>query len=250
MKKSSKYLVLSVAIIIMICTAFPVMANMFKEQITVSKGINVYLDGVKLNPIDSYGNPVEVFAYNGTTYLPVSVIAEAVGKSISWDEKTNSVYLGGSGNNRYENADISVAYQKISITTTEAFDIYMEKYPNTQVKEIELDSRNNTFVYKVEGFDENKVYKVYIDADTGNIINTEEKLSKNRHKGFSKDNLNKVEELVNKAIGAEGIGARLDDWEIEIENGILVLEIEIDKIIGKDVKYKYNLETGELILKN
>lgn len=210
MKKSSKYLVLSVAIIIMICTAFPVMANMFKEQITVSKGINVYLDGVKLNPIDSYGNPVEVFAY----------------------------------------ADISVAYQKISITTTEAFDIYMEKYPNTQVKEIELDSRNNIFVYKVEGFDENKVYKVYINADTGNIINTEEKLSKNRHKGFSKDNLNKVEELVNKAIGAEGIGARLDDWEIEIENGILVLEIEIDKIVGKDVKYKYNLETGELILKN
>ncbi|MCK9216976.1 MAG: PepSY domain-containing protein [Firmicutes bacterium] len=210
MKKSSKYLVLSIAIIIMLCTAFPVMANVFKEQITVSKGINVYLDGVKLNPIDAYGNPVEVFAY----------------------------------------ADISVAYQKISITATEAFDIYMERYPNTQVKEIELDSRNNVFVYKVEGFDESKVYKVYIDADTGNILNTEEKLSRDRHRGFSKDNLNKVEELVNMAIAAEGIGARLDDWEIEIENGVLVLEIEIDKIVGRDVKYKYNLETGELILKD
>lgn len=250
MKTNSKYLALGVAIIIMLCTAFPVMANMFKEQITVTKGIDVYLDGVKLNPIDANGNPVEVFAYNGTTYLPVRAIAEAVGKSVNWDEETNSVYLDKGGNSNNENTDISVAYQNINITAAEAFDVYMNKYPNTQVKEIELDSRNNAFAYKVEGFDESKVYKVYIDANTGNIINFEEKSSKERHKGFTKDSLNKVEELVNMAIASEGIGARLDDWEIEIENGVLVLEVEIDKVVGRDVKYKYNLETGELILKD
>ena len=38
----------------------------------------------------------EPFIYNGTTYLPIRAVGEAVGKQVSWDGRTNTVYLGDS----------------------------------------------------------------------------------------------------------------------------------------------------------
>lgn len=67
------------------------------KTITVYPGISIYIDDQKLEPKDANGKPVEVFTYNGTTYLPVRAIAEALGKSVSWDGKTQSVYLGKHG---------------------------------------------------------------------------------------------------------------------------------------------------------
>lgn len=67
------------------------------KTITVYPGISIYIDDQKLEPKDANGKPVEVFTYNGTTYLPVRAIAEALGKNVQWDGKTQSVYLGQHG---------------------------------------------------------------------------------------------------------------------------------------------------------
>ena len=56
--------------------------------------IKIYVDGIKIDPKDANGNSVEPFIYNGTTYLPVRAVGEAIGKSVSWDGATQSVYLG------------------------------------------------------------------------------------------------------------------------------------------------------------
>ena len=56
--------------------------------------MDVYVDDVKLNLKDANGNPVEAFVYNGTTYLPVRAVGEAVGKVVQWEPSTSSVYLG------------------------------------------------------------------------------------------------------------------------------------------------------------
>lgn len=64
------------------------------KTIDVSTGVSIYIDDVKLNPTDAAGNPVEPFIYNGTTYLPVRAVSEAVGKPVQWDGSTYSVYLG------------------------------------------------------------------------------------------------------------------------------------------------------------
>ncbi len=71
----------------------PTMATAGKN-ITVYTGVNIYIDDVKLNPKDGNGNPVEAFIYNGTTYLPVRAVSEAVGKTVQWDGATGTVYLG------------------------------------------------------------------------------------------------------------------------------------------------------------
>lgn len=64
------------------------------KNITVYPGVNIYIDDQKLNPKDVNGNPVEVFVYNGTTYLPVRAVSEALGKPVQWEGSTTSVYVG------------------------------------------------------------------------------------------------------------------------------------------------------------
>ncbi len=56
--------------------------------------IKIYVDGLKADPKDAYGRTVEPFIYNGTTYLPVRAVGEAIGKNVFWDAETKSVYLG------------------------------------------------------------------------------------------------------------------------------------------------------------
>ena len=60
----------------------------------ITQGIKIVVDGQKINPKDANGNKVEPFIYNGTTYLPVRAIADALGKEVYWDGPNYTVYLG------------------------------------------------------------------------------------------------------------------------------------------------------------
>lgn len=64
------------------------------RMIEVFTGVKIYIDDVELHPANANGNPVDVFVYNGTTYLPVRAVSEALGKVVQWDGKTRSVYIG------------------------------------------------------------------------------------------------------------------------------------------------------------
>lgn len=81
------------ATLLIVNLATPVLAATGK-MIEVFTGIRIYIDDVELHPTDAAGNPVDVFVYNGTTYLPVRAVSEALGKPVQWDGKTQSVYIG------------------------------------------------------------------------------------------------------------------------------------------------------------
>lgn len=51
--------------------------------------IKLYVNGSK---VDTSSN--EPFIYNGSTYLPVRAVAEALGQNVDWDGNTKSVYIG------------------------------------------------------------------------------------------------------------------------------------------------------------
>lgn len=72
----------------------PVLGALAGKTIQVYTGVDVYVDDVKVEPTDVNGNPVEVFVYNGTTYLPIRAIGKALGKPVQWEGKTNSAYVG------------------------------------------------------------------------------------------------------------------------------------------------------------
>lgn len=56
--------------------------------------IKIYIDGNQIQPKDAQGNVVEPFIMDGTTYLPIRAVSNAFAKSVQWDGKTNSVYIG------------------------------------------------------------------------------------------------------------------------------------------------------------
>lgn len=58
------------------------------------EGVKIVVDGQKINPTDANGNSVEPIIYNGTTYLPVRAVANAIGKAVYWDGPNYTVYLG------------------------------------------------------------------------------------------------------------------------------------------------------------
>ena len=57
--------------------------------------IKIYVGQKLVTPKDASGNVVEPFIYNGTTYLPVRAVGEALGQEVYWDNATKSVYIGG-----------------------------------------------------------------------------------------------------------------------------------------------------------
>ena len=45
--------------------------------------IKIFMDGEEVTPKDGNGQSVEPFIYNGTTYLPVRAVSNAIGKEVS-----------------------------------------------------------------------------------------------------------------------------------------------------------------------
>lgn len=65
-----------------------------KQLTAFYDGIKIVINGETVQPKDANGNIVEPFIVDGTTYLPVRAISEALGKEVSWDGKTSTVYIG------------------------------------------------------------------------------------------------------------------------------------------------------------
>ena len=72
-----------------------------------TKGVKIVVNGKKINPTDANGNKVEPIIYNGTTYLPVRAVANALDMPVYWDGPNYTVYLGDTdGQLEYPTVDL------------------------------------------------------------------------------------------------------------------------------------------------
>ncbi len=72
-------------------TAFATNTTIQKD--VTYRNINIVVDKNEITPTDANGNYVEPFIIDGTTYLPVRAVANALAKDVSWDDTTNTVSL-------------------------------------------------------------------------------------------------------------------------------------------------------------
>ena len=56
--------------------------------------VKIVIDGTEITPRDANGKRVDPIIIDGTTYLPVRAVAEALGKEVYWDGPNYTVYLG------------------------------------------------------------------------------------------------------------------------------------------------------------
>ncbi|MGE7926321.1 stalk domain-containing protein [Lysinibacillus xylanilyticus] len=65
-------------------------ASNMKKISVFQDTINYYVDKVGKKPQEGQSG----FIYEGTTYVPLRFIAESLGKKVTWDGKSKSVYIG------------------------------------------------------------------------------------------------------------------------------------------------------------
>ena len=110
MKKSIRIL----AMILVICLAAGVGAfaadSYTKNLVANYVGVKLVVDGVTITPKDAKGNVVDPFIVDGTTYLPVRAVAEALGKEVDWDGTTKTVYIG-----EKPQTDIPAGYNAVTV---------------------------------------------------------------------------------------------------------------------------------------
>ncbi len=56
--------------------------------------IKIYVDGTLIQPKDADGKTIKPFISKGITYVPVAALSKALGKDVSWDGNTKSIYIG------------------------------------------------------------------------------------------------------------------------------------------------------------
>jgi len=109
-RKVSLLLVLAMTLILVL----PVSASTSGKTLQVTTGMGISLNGLTAKTTDVAGNTVAAFQYDGTTYVPVRAIGEALGQTVSWNSKTNSVEIGTEGNDAANDAAYLNEYFDIS----------------------------------------------------------------------------------------------------------------------------------------
>ncbi|MBP2024815.1 PepSY domain-containing protein [Peptoniphilus stercorisuis] len=145
----------------------------------------------------------------------------------------------------------NIAYEDITIKAEEAARIFKNDKPNVNLKDISLEIEANSYVYKLSGVTETEEYEIEINPVTGDIIKTETEKDRDLVEGFeiNDDHLAKIDPIIEKALADAGEEYSFYEWDIEVDDGRIELNVELRDKSGKDIEYKYNVENEELIEK-
>lgn len=145
----------------------------------------------------------------------------------------------------------NVAYEDIKLTPREVFNIYVKKYPNVKVNKLALDFDRGSYVYEVEGYDDSNKYELKIEPLDGKVLTEEQKQRDDNDTGeITIENVDKIPELIDKALKDAGNSYKVDEWELKYENGQSIFKIEVYDVNDRDIEYKYNISTMQLIEKD
>ena len=93
--EKAKYILIGALIMAFFTMTIPSYAATTAKQITAYfNNIKIYRNDSLIQPKDSTGKVIEPFVYNGSVYLPVRAVADALGQSVVWESKTSGVYFG------------------------------------------------------------------------------------------------------------------------------------------------------------
>lgn len=120
MKKQWKGFTLGVVLTLLIVSMVGSAFAAYQRQETLEYAdIKIVIDGDQITPTDASGNIVEPFIIDGTTYLPIRAIANALGLDVAWDNTTKTATLTTqnavkSGTVLYDDENVTIAFSAIT----------------------------------------------------------------------------------------------------------------------------------------
>ena len=232
-----------------------------KRSIQVEDGIGITLNGARFTPRDAAGKQVPVFLYNGTTYVPVRAISEAMGMDVSFNSATRTVQLTTADRTASQQGASSASGNYISADRAKqiALNDAGVKESAAVFLRANLDWDDGRMKYEVEFYSGNTEYDYDIDAVTGAILSSDRDLedfqiwnsgtSTNRpanvSSGSSASSGNYITAeraqqiaLAECPSGSTVVKCQFDwddgraEYEVEIRNGWTEYDFEIDAVTG------------------
>lgn len=147
MKKRIQGMIIGIVIGIMI-SGVVTLAKTGTEAINAwYSDIKICINGEYITPTDANGNEVEPFTVNGTTYLPVRAIGNALDMNVDWDNDTKTVFLSEKAIEIPKNPNSNPEIDKyIEETLNAGFDEVLKSYKEMGI-DLVLYSEGDTLVY-------------------------------------------------------------------------------------------------------
>ncbi len=220
--------------------------------------------GDEIQDSDASGNAKETVAVNksaenSSSSEPEKAEAEGTDKNEekpkTEQENVNQQNSGSSQAESAEAQDIPEVSSKdlagVTLSADDAYRIYSEKYPNSALEKISLDTEDGTYIYKVEGKANNEKNEMKINGETGEIV-YEEKKKKDTDMSevFSLSDVPNVNSLLNAALADAGPNYSLSEWKLNIDNNTLVMEVKVIDQSGSELEYKIDAMSGTIIEKD
>lgn len=95
MDMKKKWIALATTMVMITAMAIPAMADNDYESARLRPDYTIMIDGQEKHFKRADGSAAYPLVYEGSTYLPLRAIGEALGKNVNWDEKTKTVTLEG-----------------------------------------------------------------------------------------------------------------------------------------------------------
>ncbi len=222
--------------------------------------MKVTLNGQTLNLKDSNGNPVEPFTIDGTTYLPLASVSQALGVNVAWDGNTNTVILTtSSAGNTTTNTTNTTTTQNIGMDKAKEIALNHAGLTASQATFFKtmLDWENGKQVYDIEFYSGNKEYDYEIDMATGTILSYDYDIEGYVNTPAQSTNdigANKAKEIALNHAGVAAsnavfLTAKLDYddgrrvYDVEFYSGNKEYDYEIDAADGSIISFDYDVES-------
>jgi Copper amine oxidase N-terminal domain./Telomeric repeat-binding factor 2. len=118
--KNKKTIILTIAMCI-VCTV-AIAAAGYLKTIEVSTDINLNINGQNFVPKDVNGNVVDIFVYEGTTYVPIRAVAEAFGLDVGYNGDTKTALINGNVGAQEAVTPTAIKSDNITLGDTFVFD--------------------------------------------------------------------------------------------------------------------------------
>ncbi|MGO3751552.1 MAG: PepSY domain-containing protein [Peptoniphilaceae bacterium] len=152
-------------------------------------------------------------------------------------------------NNLDKGSFLYINDDNVKIKVEEVFSKFKEVHPEANLASISLDSDNEVYKYELEGNSKDKNFEFEINAKTGEIIKDHSEID-DEDEFLSLDIISKIDEIIEKAYKDAGVNNYFNTaWEVSVDDSIAVMDLEFKNQDMKEIEYKYNILSGELIEK-